>query len=90
MISLTMIESIVNSLAPDDDHAAVSIPDKKRGEKVILVTTSVELKKSQILEAIRERGQSDLLVPSAIEMVNEVPLLGSGKIDYTRVKILVT
>ena len=90
MISLTMIESIVNSLAPDDDHAAVSIPDKKRGEKVILVTTSVELKKSQILEAIRERGQSDLLAPSAIEMVNEVPLLGSGKIDYTRVKILVT
>lgn len=89
MISLTLVESLINPLAPDDDHAVVSIPDKKKGEKVILITTSVDLERKQILEAIRERGYSDLLAPSAIEVVNEVPLLGSGKIDYTRAKALV-
>lgn len=90
MVSLTMIESIVNPLAPDDDHAVVSVPDKRKGEKIILMTTSVDLEKSKILEAIRKRGQSDLLAPSLIEVVNDIPLLGSGKIDYTKVKSLVS
>ena len=90
MVSLTLIESIVNPLAPDDDHAVVSIPDKKKGEKVILITTSVDLDRSQILEEIKTRGYSELLAPSKIEAVNEVPLLGSGKIDYTRAKALVS
>ncbi len=89
MVSLTLIESIVNSLAPDDDHAVVSIPDKKKGEKVILITTSVELDKSEILKTIKDQGHSDLLAPSKIEVVNDIPLLGSGKIDYTRAKAIV-
>ena len=89
MISLTMIESIVNPLAPDDDHAIVSIPDKKKGEKIILLTTAVDLERSTILEAVRKLGHSDLLAPSAIEMVNKIPLLGSGKIDYAQAKALV-
>ena len=89
MVSLTLIESIVNPLAPDDDHAVVSIPDKKKGEKIILLTTSVDLERKQILEEIKKLGHSELLAPSAIEVVNDVPLLGSGKIDYTRAKALV-
>ena len=89
MVSLTLIESIVNPLAPDDDHAVVSIPDKRKGEKVILLTTSVDLERGQILEAVKERGFSELLAPSTIEVVNNIPLLGSGKIDYTRAKALV-
>ncbi len=89
MISLTMIESLVNPLAPDDDHAVVSIPDKRKGEKIILITTSVDLERGKILETIRKRGHSDLLAPSAIEVVNNIPLLGSGKIDYARAKAMV-
>ncbi len=89
MISLTLVESIVNPLAPDDNHAVVSIPDKKRGEKIILVTTAVDLEKSTISQAIKARGYSDLLAPSAIEVVNSIPLLGSGKVDYTKTKALV-
>ncbi len=89
MISLTQIESIVNPLAPDEDHAVVSIPDRKKGEKIILVTTAVDLEKADILKSVKERGLSELLAPSAIEVVNAIPILGSGKIDYTRTKALV-
>ena len=89
MISLTQIESIVNPLAPDEDHAVVSIPDRKKGEKIILVTTAVDLEKTDILKSVKERGLSELLAPSAIEVVNAIPILGSGKIDYTRTKALV-
>lgn len=89
MVSLTLIESIVNPLAPEDDHAVVSIPDKKKGEKVILLTTSVELNRKQILDEVKKRGHSELLTPSVVEVVNEIPLLGSGKIDYARAKALV-
>lgn len=89
MVSLTLIESIVNPLAPEDDHAVVSIPDKKKGEKIILLTTSVELDRKKIMDEVKKRGHSELLAPSVVEVVNEIPLLGSGKIDYTRAKALV-
>lgn len=88
MVSLTLIESIINPLAPDDDHAVVSLPDRKKGEKIILVTTAVDLDRNSVREAIKKNGYSELLAPSAIEVVNEIPLLGSGKIDYTRTKAL--
>ena len=89
MVSLTQIESLVNPLAPDDDHAVVSIPDKRKGEKIILVTTAVDLDKAMIRQAIKDKGHSELLAPAAIEVINSIPLLGSGKIDYTRTKALV-
>lgn len=89
MVSLTQIESLINPLAPDDDHAVVSIPDKRKGEKIVLVTTAVDLDKAMIRKAIKDKGHSELLTPAAIEVINSIPLLGSGKIDYTRTKALV-
>jgi len=88
MISLTLVESIINPLAPDDNHAVVSIPDKRKGEKIVLLTTAVDINKEQIQQAVRKGGHSELLTPARIETVNAIPILGSGKTDYSRAQKL--
>ena len=40
MVSLGAVEMLVQSLWPEDHHAVVSVPDKRRGERIVLVTTA--------------------------------------------------
>ncbi len=82
MVSLGAIEIIANSLWPEENHAAVTIPDKKRGEKIVLVTTSKTAEKGALVEASRRHGYTELMVPNLIVKVAEIPVLGSGKTDY--------
>ena len=42
MVSLGAVEMLVKSLWPEANHAAVSVPDKRRGERIVLVTTADE------------------------------------------------
>ena len=39
MVSLTAVEGIAVAVWPDQRHAVVSIPDSRKGEKLVLVTT---------------------------------------------------
>ena len=39
MVSMTAAESLVASLWPDAQHAVVSLPDARKGESLLLVTT---------------------------------------------------
>ena len=38
MVSLTAVEAIAEAVWPDSRHAAVSVPDSKKGERLVLVT----------------------------------------------------
>ena len=40
MVSLGAVEMLVQSLWPEEHHAAVAVPDKRRGERIVLVTTA--------------------------------------------------
>jgi acyl-[acyl-carrier-protein]-phospholipid O-acyltransferase/long-chain-fatty-acid--[acyl-carrier-protein] ligase len=82
MISLSSIESRLTSAFPDFAHAILALPDSKKGEQLVLVTTAKQLERKQIAEALKERGASDLMVPRLILHVESLPLLGSGKTDY--------
>ncbi len=82
MVSITAVEGIVSALWPDDTHAVVSLPDEKRGEQLVLMTTFLDATKDVILEAVKAAGHSELLVPRNILHVDEVPVLGTGKTDY--------
>ena len=84
MVSLALVEAITSPLAPDDRHAAVAVPDSRKGEKIVLLTTASNLDRQKIVEACREKKQTELLVPGQIIQVKEIPLLGSGKVDYTK------
>jgi acyl-[acyl-carrier-protein]-phospholipid O-acyltransferase/long-chain-fatty-acid--[acyl-carrier-protein] ligase len=82
MISLGAVEMMVKALWPEDNHAAVSVPDKRRGERIVLVTTCDEADPESLRRYGREAGASEIMVPDDIVKVTEIPMLGTGKTDY--------
>ncbi len=88
MISLTMLEQQLNKLWPEYQHAFVNLPDAKKGEQIILVTTNPQSTRDQIINYFKEIQLSELSIPKKIVILAKLPLLGSGKIDYTRIKEL--
>lgn len=82
MVSLTAVEGILSKLWPDDGHVVVSLPDDKKGEQIIHITTCKDITKEMIRDGIKSDGHSDLMAPKTILIVSEIPLLGTGKIDY--------
>lgn len=82
MISLTAVEGLLAKLWPNHTHAIIAIPDEKKGEQLILVTENKEAKRQEIIEYVRKQGLSELGLPKKIIYVDQVPILGTGKINY--------
>ncbi|MCC0031365.1 MAG: AMP-binding protein [Brucellaceae bacterium] len=82
MISLGAVEMLVKSLWPEDDHAAVSVPDRRKGERIVLLTTTRDADRGKLRDYSRESGVPELMVPNEIIKVPQIPVLGSGKVDY--------
>lgn len=89
MISLGAVEMMVRQLWPEADHAAVAIPDKRRGERIVLVTTQSPARKDELIAYSRRYGATEMMIPDDIVNVDAIPVLGSGKVDYTATTRLV-
>jgi acyl-[acyl-carrier-protein]-phospholipid O-acyltransferase/long-chain-fatty-acid--[acyl-carrier-protein] ligase len=82
MVSLSAVESIATTLWPQAASVAVSIPDQRKGERIVLLTTEKNAERSAMQVQAKAIGASELTVPAAIMVVDKVPLLGTGKTDY--------
>lgn len=89
MVSLSVVENCASAIWPDDMHAAAAIPDPRKGEQIILFTTSTTADRSALIAWAQSHGVSELSVPRKVYHVDEIPLLGTGKIDYGAVNKLV-
>jgi len=88
MISLEVVERIAAQAAPDLIHAASSRVDASKGEAIVLFTTAPTLKREALSAAAKMLGAPELAVPRDLRIVTAIPLLGSGKTDYVRLKEL--
>lgn len=84
MVSLGAAEILAARLWPEDRHAVVAVPDPRRGEKLVLVTTAQSAERGALSRFGRKSGAADLAVPDAIVRVEDLPVLGTGKTDYAR------
>jgi len=89
MVSLTVVENCASALWPDNMHAAVAIPDDRKGEQIVLVTDSKEANRADLHGWAHNHGVPELAVPRKIMHVDEVPLLGTGKTNYVAVQKIV-
>ncbi len=85
MVSLTSVETMITKIYPDDGHAVVAIPDARKGEQLILVTTNDKAEKSDLSSYASKNGISELGVPKTILHIDKMLVLGSGKTDYTSI-----
>jgi acyl-[acyl-carrier-protein]-phospholipid O-acyltransferase/long-chain-fatty-acid--[acyl-carrier-protein] ligase len=81
MISLAAIELIAAELWPNAQTGIVTIPDARKGERIVLVTTQPNPTRAEYLAFARSRGASELAIPAEYINVDKLPLLGSGKVD---------
>lgn len=90
MISLGAVEQAIKRLWPEADHAVINLPDKRKGEILVLMTTQKDASKEAISTFFRDEGLPDLYVPRQVITAEAIPLLGSGKTDYPAVSRQVT
>ncbi len=81
MVSLTAVENVIGAAFPEEAHAVVNVPDRRKGEKLVLITTREGLTRRELARAMKEAGAPELYVPREILVVEELPVLGSGKTD---------
>ena len=81
-VSLASVEDLLAGLWPEHVVAAIAAPDPKRGERVILATTKPGATRAEVQAWMKTRGASEIMHPSSIVVLDEIPLLGSGKTNY--------
>ncbi|MCZ6698540.1 MAG: AMP-binding protein, partial [Planctomycetota bacterium] len=90
MVSLTMVEGYADALWPDHVHAVVSIPDERKGEQLILVTDKPDADRDALLNYAKEQGIVEFMIPHTIHTIDEIPVLGTGKVDYVGIMKLLS
>jgi acyl-[acyl-carrier-protein]-phospholipid O-acyltransferase/long-chain-fatty-acid--[acyl-carrier-protein] ligase len=85
IVSLDAIEALAGTLWPEGRHAAVSVPDRRKGERVVLVTTAAAAKPVELKRGAKGRG-----TPAAgdILLVDDIPVSETGETDYDAVRRL--
>lgn len=82
MVSLPAVEGYAAKLWPDAEHAVVTRPDAKKGEQLVLFTTRSDAQAKALQAWARANGVTELMVPRDIRIVDALPVLGTGKLDY--------
>lgn len=86
MVSLTAAEDLAVAVWPDGRHAVIAMPDKKKGERLILFTDRADADVGPLVAHAQSIGAPELAVPRRIIRIAEVPVLGTGKTDYVAIQ----
>ncbi len=86
MVSLTVVENCACALWPDHTHAAIALPDGRKGERIVLVTSYPDANRADLLTWNQNHGVAEFAVPRGIVHFAEIPLLGTGKTDYVSIQ----
>jgi acyl-[acyl-carrier-protein]-phospholipid O-acyltransferase/long-chain-fatty-acid--[acyl-carrier-protein] ligase len=82
MVSLSAVEAMAAALWPQAMSVAVSTPDARKGERIVLLTTQRDADRTAMQRQAKATGASEFAVPAVVQVVDNVPLLGTGKTDY--------
>ncbi|WP_424191443.1 bifunctional acyl-ACP--phospholipid O-acyltransferase/long-chain-fatty-acid--ACP ligase [Ampullimonas aquatilis] len=88
MVSLEVVEKLAQAFAPTSQHAAIAIPHEGKGEALVLFTTDAKLNRDSLQSQAKADGVPELAVPRIIKLVATIPVLGTGKTDYVRIKAM--
>lgn len=90
MVPHGTVEEHLQQIVGREDRvfAVTGVPDPKKGERLVVLTTMPQDEIADIVTALGERGLPALFVPRQDQfvMVDELPVLGTGKLDLKAVK----
>ncbi len=88
-------EAILTVLVGSDDIqslAVTGVPDSRKGERLVVVHTGLGKPVAQVIQELVQAGLPPLWIPSpdSFVQVEELPLLGTGKLDLRKLKQMAT
>jgi acyl-[acyl-carrier-protein]-phospholipid O-acyltransferase/long-chain-fatty-acid--[acyl-carrier-protein] ligase len=86
MVSLAAVEGYACAVWPENRHAAVAVPDSRKGERVILITDVPDADTAALMAWAQANGAPEIALPKKIVPIREIPVLGTGKTDYVAVQ----
>jgi len=81
MVSLAAVEALAGQIWPGALSVVSSLPDAKKGERLILLTDAPSATRAGFLAFAKSKGAMDMMVPAEVR-IGVVPVLGSGKVDF--------
>lgn len=88
MISLVKVEDVLEKLLPENVYCSVvEIPDAHKGVRIVAVVTK-KIDEKQILKQMSEY-LPNIALPRQFIILEDLPRMGSGKIDFRKVGELV-
>ena len=87
MVPHIQIEEAITQFVGDNEGqisvAVTSVPDEKKGERLIVLHTEISKTPAEITKALSEIGLPNLFIPSqdSFIKVEAIPILGTGKLD---------
>ena len=88
MVSLGAVEAMIQARWPSAHHAVLALPDPRKGERLVLLTTARDVTRPELTMQARSAGLAELWLPADIFPVDAMPLLGTGKTDYVAARVL--
>ena len=82
MVSLSVVEDMAMKVDKEGMHAAVHIADDRKGEQILIFTTSEHISRDSMKDMIKSNGISDLYLPRYFIKLAEIPVLATGKTNY--------
>ena len=89
-------EILAKVLSNDEDEesllrvAVTSVPDTRKGERLIVLHTTLDDSPQEVCRRLADEGLPPIWIPSPDSFckVDEIPILGTGKLDLRRIKEL--
>jgi acyl-[acyl-carrier-protein]-phospholipid O-acyltransferase/long-chain-fatty-acid--[acyl-carrier-protein] ligase len=85
MVSLAAVEELASQCWPAALSAAAALPDARKGQRLVLLTQEHGASRAAFVQFAKAKGAADFMIPSEVLVVDALPLLGSGKLDFTGV-----
>lgn len=87
MVGLGTVEAALKAVVDDPEFevVVVNLPDEKKGEKLVALTTC-EFDAASLRDQLNAQGLTPLAHPALYFRVAEIPKLGSGKTDFGTAK----
>lgn len=85
-------ESLAEIVGTDEEGTlrigVTAVPDEKRGERLIVLHTEIPFTSEQLLQKLSLAGLPNLYLPGkdSFLQVDEIPVLGSGKLDLKHMR----
>jgi acyl-[acyl-carrier-protein]-phospholipid O-acyltransferase/long-chain-fatty-acid--[acyl-carrier-protein] ligase len=87
-VSLNAVEWYAQQVWPQNNHAAISLPCPRKGERIVLFSDKQDAEPGPLIEWAHAQGAPEIAVPKKVVPLREIPVLGTGKTDYVALQRL--